>query len=576
MNGGRGQPDRHWLPLLAAGLLLGCGGGVPASLVLTVINGPEAPAPDHLRLRVFDRNGTAHDPAELAAPAAAGERLGTVVIYPRPGGSLSLRVQAQGLQAQTVISGATLAIDLRPGSQSQGQVMLTALPGDQDRDGDGVADAIDNCTGAANPQQEDADGDGVGDGCSAADGGVGDGPAGDRPAGDGPGQEGGRPDGPGGDMPVGRGLGAACTRADSCDSGFCVDGVCCESACAGTCYACNLAERLGRCAAVPAGQAEPRARCPAESVASCGLDGTCDGTGACRKHPTGTVCAPGSCAGPAQRTLPATCDGDGTCRPPVQQTCAPYLCEGGACKVSCVGPEDCSDGNPCINGSCGRSPLGAACQSSPDCNSGNCVDGVCCDVASCAGPCRSCNLAGAAGSCQNLAANAQPRSSGCPAESATTCGRTGRCDGAGACQLQTAGTVCAAGTCAAGMETSAATCNGAGVCLPGAPRPCGYFGCLGDTCHTSCTTDDQCAATAFCQDRACVVRRANGITCTAGGQCASGFCADGRCCESACTTPCRRCDATPGTCTTITSGRDTNATPPCGQSQRCSSIGVCL
>jgi hypothetical protein len=570
MTAGRRPPHHRWLPLLAAGLL-GCGGGVPASLVLTVINGPDAPVPDHLRLQVFDRNGAAHEATELDAPAATGGRLGTVVIYPRPGGSLSLRVQAQGLKAQVVVSGGTVALDLRPGSQSQGEVMLTAPLADQDRDGDGVADTIDNCAGAANPQQQDGDGDGVGDGCRDADGGAGDGPSGDGPGRDGPGAEGGAGDAPGAGE-----LGAACTRADRCDSGFCVDGVCCESACSGTCQACNVAERVGRCVPVPAGQPDPRIRCPAESSASCGLDGTCDGTGACRKHPAGTVCASGACAGPTDRMLPATCDGNGTCRPPVQQTCAPYVCSGGSCKTSCLGPEDCSDANPCVSNSCGRAPLGAACGSGPDCNSGNCVDGVCCDVASCVGPCRACNLAGAAGSCQSLPANAEPRSSGCPAEAASSCGRTGRCDGAGACQLQTSGTPCGTATCSGGTETPAPTCSGGGVCVPGTPRACGNYGCLGDTCRSACVSDDHCAATTFCQNSQCIPQLTSGASCSTARQCASGFCADGRCCESACTAPCRRCDATPGVCTLITSGRDANATPPCAQPSRCSAAGLCL
>ena len=38
------------------------------------------------------------------------------------------------------------------------------------------------------------------------------------------------------------------------------------------------------------------------------------------------------------------------------------------------------------------------CETGDTCNSGNCVDGVCCDLRSCAGPCRACNLPGAAGS----------------------------------------------------------------------------------------------------------------------------------------------------------------------------------
>jgi hypothetical protein len=40
--------------------------------------------------------------------------------------------------------------------------------------------------------------------------------------------------------------GVACKTAAECDSGACVDGVCCERAC-GMCQACNVAGQLGRC-----------------------------------------------------------------------------------------------------------------------------------------------------------------------------------------------------------------------------------------------------------------------------------------------------------------------------------------
>jgi uncharacterized delta-60 repeat protein len=45
-----------------------------------------------------------------------------------------------------------------------------ASGGDGDTDGDGVADAEDNCPAVANPDQVDADGDGVGDACAEDDG----------------------------------------------------------------------------------------------------------------------------------------------------------------------------------------------------------------------------------------------------------------------------------------------------------------------------------------------------------------------------------------------------------------------
>ena len=53
--------------------------------------------------------------------------------------------------------------------------------------------------------------------------------------------------------------GAACQVGSECASTFCADGVCCESACSGTCESCALAEK-GKCAAVPEGQ-DPAKEC---------------------------------------------------------------------------------------------------------------------------------------------------------------------------------------------------------------------------------------------------------------------------------------------------------------------------
>lgn len=54
------------------------------------------------------------------------------------------------------------------GAPSGVRLTLVAVPADgggSDADGDGVADAADNCPHVANPDQADADGDGVGDAC---------------------------------------------------------------------------------------------------------------------------------------------------------------------------------------------------------------------------------------------------------------------------------------------------------------------------------------------------------------------------------------------------------------------------
>jgi hypothetical protein len=114
-------------------------------------------------------------------------------------------------------------------------------------------------------------------------------------------QDGAAPDTPTGTVdssmerqPTGLVEGSQCTAAAACASGFCVDGVCCTSACAGTCMTCAAAGSLGTCTQAEVGT-DPRDECPDETAATCGRDGVCDGAGACRKYAQGTICAAPSC-----------------------------------------------------------------------------------------------------------------------------------------------------------------------------------------------------------------------------------------------------------------------------------------
>ena len=141
--------------------------------------------------------------------------------------------------------------------------------------------------------------------------------------------------------------------------------------------------------------------------------------------------------------------------------------------------------------------LGTACTAPGGCQSGFCVDGVCCDSA-CRERCRSCGLDGSAGTCSLIAAGADPRAE-CPAQDPATCGRAGGCDGQGDCQLHPAGTECRARSCSAGVEVSAASCNGNGTCNAGTPSACMLAECTGDRCavgcsSASCPTGFQCQA----------------------------------------------------------------------------------
>jgi hypothetical protein len=88
-----------------------------------------------------------------------------------------------------------------------------------------------------------------------------------------------------------------CTEAAQCASGFCVDGVCCNEACTGTCFSCNQAQSAGTC--VPISDAEDvSASAPCTGANICTVSG--DGQPVCKLKErqicsTNAECASGSC-----------------------------------------------------------------------------------------------------------------------------------------------------------------------------------------------------------------------------------------------------------------------------------------
>lgn len=242
-------------------------------------------------------------------------------------------------------------------------------------------------------------------------------PSGDAPTADAP------PDAPSmpPDAPIGPDTplapdGTACTDGAECAAGNCVDGVCCESACDGTCEACVAAltgGTDGECSTVLA--ADPEDECDASGCQS----GAC-GSGACELLPASTVCR----AAAAACDVAEVCDGvsplcptdavasEGTtCRPVAGDCDVAELCDGGsadcpadtystgtvcrsvagACDVS----ESCSGTSPVCPAdafspagtpsTCGSYLCGGAsgtcptsCASSAACTSGNlCLAGTC-------------------------------------------------------------------------------------------------------------------------------------------------------------------------------------------------------
>ena len=137
--------------------------------------------------------------------------------------------------------------------------------------------------------------------------------------------------------------------------------------------------------------------------------------------------------------------------------------------------------------------------------------------------------------------------------SASSCMRSGTCDGAGACQLYAAGTVCASSACANGTYTPRSVCDGKGACVTPTSLSCSPYVCQdATTCYSTCSSNSQCATPNTCANPgasgSCGLK-ALGAPCSDGTQCGSGFCApEGICCNQACMGQCQYCESGTGAC----------------------------
>jgi MYXO-CTERM domain-containing protein len=204
--------------------------------------------------------------------------------------------------------------------------------------------------------------------------------------------------------------GSACSASAQCATGHCVDEVCCDGPCSGTCQACAASLKAsasddGICGDAESGR-DPHEDCTEES-GGCGQDGQCDGSGACRLRVRGTSCGTGAmCV--ENLTVGQVCDGLGECTDePDGIGCSPYRCPvgGAGCSIPCATDDDCTPDAFCDGGECRvRSSPGATCVADAECQTGFCTDGVCCARA-CEDQCEACDLAGAEGACAPVASD---------------------------------------------------------------------------------------------------------------------------------------------------------------------------
>jgi len=328
--------------------------------------------------------------------------------------------------------------------------------------------------------------------------------------------------------------GSACGQHGDCTSNNCIDGVCCDKPCAGSCEACTAAKK------------------------GSGSDGTC-GVIANGTDPD-KECAQQVCASGTQ-TNAFVCNGAGACRSNGTVTCSPYTCNGAgtACLTACTGDTTCVSTHWCNGSTCTpKGTNGAVCTANRECTSGQCWDSVCCDKL-CDGACVACSKAkkgsGVDGVCEPVAAGTDPKNR-CTQDSAypTSCKADGFCDGAGACRVYAvAGTACGATTCADG-KVSGLTCDTGGNCLSGTSVTCAPYVCGAAACKTTCAGDADCTSTAYCTSvSTCAPKKNNGQKCDANKECTSGNCVDGVCCNGTCLQQCEACNepGSEGSCVPI-------------------------
>ncbi len=314
----------------------------------------------------------------------------------------------------------------------------------------------------------------------------------------------------------------------------------------------------------------------------CAMDGDCAG-GSC----VGSICAE-TCTDGVQNQdeTDADCgglicndclDGDNCL---VAADCVSNFCNAQVC-APCTGDADCAGNEYCSSGTClGDLATGVACGNDAQCLTGQCEDGVCCNV-DCSGLCQACaasKTGGVDGTCAPVTSATDPDN-----ECALSQCTTGACDGIGACGTLNAGTSCGSPlSCAGSTQTNQDTCDGTGVCTDNLSTNCAPYVCGATSCKTSCTVDADCLSGNYCAGGACVPQKAQGAACALGNECAAGNCVDGFCCNNACGSLCQACSnaktgAANGTCANIVSATDPDnecATAAC-QTGTCNGSGAC-
>ena len=249
------------------------------------------------------------------------------------------------------------------------------------------------------------------------------------------------------------GPGAGCVVSSTCDDGLtCTDNVCCQAEGCGLCATCDTPDAPGTCSFLPAGSQDPAGGCVGNRVCdgngSCGLSlgGACDDNSECNSGACvdGVCCATDGCGTCQACNLPGSI---GVCANlPLGEKDAedPLNDAAESCGVETDDVRSCNGQGQCLAND------GESCEDDDACLSGNCVDGVCCGVASC-DSCQSCATGDTPGTCGFVAKGDIDTNGGCLGDNA--------CDGAGACKLVDGQSCSTVDDCVSGFCTDAVCCG---------------------------------------------------------------------------------------------------------------------
>ncbi len=308
--------------------------------------------------------------------------------------------------------------------------------------------------------------------------------------------------------------GQACADNGACLSAYCVEGVCCNSACAGTCESCRSGlsgQAEGTCATIQVGSQDnaPTNLCTAGGQGCTGGSCACDGDGA----------TPGNCKPAVGQDCSADLEcASGFCECADTQCSASKcsasrcgLCEYNATGIMCLAglgdpgpvddPQDCTGMSSCYAGLCSLD-TGQACTTDAACGLGHCECGdatctaggtLCADMT-----CGPCKFTSSGTACDG------DRAAATSCDDGDACTTTDGCSGGvcvgsdpvacvtppGECYVTNGLCEPADGSCSYGVKAAGSPCNDGDVCT--ATDGCSGGLCVGSDPIVTCTLGDGC------------------------------------------------------------------------------------